>query len=1340
MLAVAGLTFAYTSCTDYSKDIDENKNQIDALGGELATAKQQIESLKTDVSNLQTAKAEAEKAISALQTSLKDLQTKHDADVKALKAEYAAADEAVKADIQKKIDDLDTAHKAEVEKVTKLITSLQDDVKGLDERVKSIEETVKTLASKEEVASAVDAAKIWAQTTFATKDEVKEVSKTVASLSQTFEAAKKLFEQKDSTLAAEIKALETKLQTLEGKHTSDVADLTAKIGEAKTASEAAQTTASEAKAAAATAQATADEALSKAEKALGDVAALKAAFGEYADSGKLAAKIKVLEATDSVNFAKLKDLCDEKLNLADFDTTFTNALKETLEADGIVSAEIAKQINAAKDELNKKIDALKTEVNTKFNALFSVAKQLKSLVFVPELYVDGIEATEYTFAEYNAQNAVKSGKIGEYEESYREYGHGQKDVVAKVPHGYWMYEPVVYDNKHALKGEAINYYVSPASVVTYKMNPSTADVTAATHLALISYDKEYINTKGSDLKPEVVNFVEAKDGELKVELTAESLQQQLEGQKFEVDGERISKEDVIKDYENKWASIFALQATVKGGEGQDTTVTSDFARLYLSPLFFDALAFTSDKYGLQEEDAADVKEKYDCGTQDHIYPTLREAIENAPSVAIRYDEKLNLRNIITTHFTTRKIKHGDYHKVYPDNEYGVDYSFERIDYYAGGNETSETQHILLEGSEVTPCGVTTKDGTSDDNAIGAEAWTSVGRRPIVRVEMKIDDRIVLVGFIKFEIVKQTAYNVADPFEWEFRFHCGGYTNKTTWSQMENNVIKLSGLTKEEFCNTYEIESSGIDPDKHSVAHQYFKVGAGYVRGDKLTAEQMKALKIGVRSFGSVCEVTDAVPGTTTDILSWTIGLDDQSRIYNLANHELTIYVRYKLKSKPITTDYEGIYVPLTAKVIKPASKVSKKLDEYWFNDGKNAKINLEKPNEKASKDNPTAPWETNINNVWEGGKPQFAELDKKYQNGSTIEYKYKYYFAPEQETYEINGLFYKLSVDNTNMYDSVLGKNVKDKVKNIEVPTYELSNNITVASKVKASIYNNNVLYCTIYAKDDNKSLYKDEDGNTYVKKMIATLNQETGVVTYNYEDGADNVAKFLLNAYESDRTTQYAEADLYANIGVTAFVDDCNVAMPLKDAINPYYFLRPINVDAVSGKYFVDGATELQAESNIDLFELFTFKDWYGRVFFKEPASDDDPDYTWLWLFKYYNIKNVEVDLDNVTTDMSGGDITKTKLSEKAPFARLTHLDKSGNNINSGLDLEYNTPMTDKWGENQYKGLREKFGHLHYSNNTSTTSGDFNIRVPVSFTYTWGTINTTVDIQVKATAPSTSL
>ena len=1288
MLAVAGLTFAYTSCTDYSKDIDENKSQIDAVSSELATAKQQIESLKTDVSNLQTAKAEAEKAISALQTSLKDLQTKHDADVKALeaeiskvKADYAKADEAVKADLQKKIDALTDAlktaednHAKELKTVNGLIEELQGSVKTINGQIETINKTLETLATKQELADV----KTWAETTLATKDAVTEVITSVSVLSQTFEAAKKVLEQKDSTLTEDIKALNAKLTALEGQHASDVADLTTKIGEAKAAAAAAQATANEAKTAAAAAQSKADQAEEHAQKALGDIEALKNALGVYAENGKLAATIKALVNADSlaaVDVAKKYDelkalrLADstwtatelaKKFNSSEFESEFGKYLKQAVEKDGIVNDSIAANIDRLRKEHESSLKALTAEVNTKFSALFSIAKQLKSLVFVPELYVDGIEATEYTYADYTKKAVQKGDKTTVVDE--KGVSSTILAVAADKPN-WWNYGTAVKDAQQ---------YINIAHNVTYKMNPSSAEVPE--NLAFVSYDKQVI-TKASEAIPVAAEFVSNTKGDLTVSMNPV-------GQKVAGIGK---------------ASIFALQATYKTENGADTTVTSDFANLYASKLAFDAVAFSKETY-----------EAVDCSTSglfDHLYTTAAAAVSHAPSVVVRYDDAkgLDLYDVVRTHITiaSRSAKaaaHVDYADKFPKNDYGISYKFELIDYISGSNETSESQHAFLKDGHIfVPCAST--GGKADLTATGEDAVTAVGRRPLVRVTVQKGDDIILVGFIKFEITKHTDYVTADPFtKWTYNFQCNGDVKTTTWDQMVDNVIKHSGLTKEEFCNVYV-----LDTLPNSFAVQYKTASGKFVKAAS------------TEYYGKVEELKDAVPGTTTDVIKWTLFEQDLSAIYKLDGHTKTIWVRYIYKGTTPTSEYDGIYVPLTViDVVKPVGSVSKKLANYWFGDNMaNAKINVARPKANGS----TIPWKTDINQVWEGNAPVFTLTPATGFADAAA--SYKYYFAPVQKTYTINGVKYVLSVDSNKVYDkyqnTTVGIEVND---NAKIQSLELGN----ALDITRGVYTNARLYCK-----------KGSEAPILVASLVDPdtdlVDQTTGVVKYEQND----VAKELLNAFES-KPSKFEGAKLFANIGVTAY-SSCNTALSLSGAVNPYYFLRPINVEGAKDKFFVDGKDDHLDESNINLFDLFDFVDWKGDKFVKAPG-----DYTNLWYFKYYNVKGITVDLDNVTTNLDGDPIETTKLSAKTSDIKLSYRfgprTEPTYNYTTTADatviVNIVAPAEPNWGIDHYNGLITKFGYIHYHSNQSTVSEDFTIRVPVSFTYDWGVVNSHVDILVK--------
>ena len=1172
MLAVAGLTFAYTSCTDYSEDIDANKGRIDNLGNKLATVEQQIASLKTDVTSLQAAKAEAEKAISALQTSLKSLQGKHEKDV---------------------------------EDVTKLINALQTKVTNLESEVSKINETIKTLATKE-----------YVDATFATKNAL-----TAA-------------EEKIGGLRTDLTAAEGKIKALEDKYDSElkISEILARIDAAKKA---------------------ADVADSLARKSLGDVAALKTALGVYADKGALEAKIALLDKADST-------LNADKLDISAFDGKFDTALKRTLETEGnVVSEEIAKQISTAKTELENSINALRQYVDGKFDYLYSVAKRLKSLVFVPDLYVDGIEATEYTYGDYTK----KTAKDGVKTKWFDDKGVESWILAVDAKKSKWW-------NYATATGTTARQFINIPHVITYRLNPSNADVTATTPIAFVSYDKEVI-TK-ADAVPVEAEFVSAEEGDLKVKMNPV-------GQKVKGKG---------------WATIFALQATYKQ-EGQDTTVTSDFANLYASTLTFQNLAFKKVNY---KGSACSVS---DPTLFKHLYTTAKAAIENEPSVIVRYDDPkgLDLKEVVTSHIkidskSSNKATHADYAAKFPENDYGIDYRFELIDYTSGTYATSESQHAFLKDGHIfVPCA--SVDGMADQTQTGAAAVTAVGRRPLVRVTLQKGNDIILVGFIKFEITKYTDYVTVKPFtDWTYKFLCTGDVNTTTWNQMVDNVIKHSGLTKEEFCKVYALET--IAGTVSTPAVQYKLDGGKFVKAS--SAEYL----------GTVTEKKDAVPGTTTDVIEWKLEEKDLSAIYKLSGHTKTIWVRYVYSGVTPTSEYEGIYVPLTVKnVVKPVASVSKKLMNYWFKGEENAKINVQPPVAMGS----TIPWDTDINQVWEGNKPVFTLTPATGFDAATAG-GYKYYFAPVQKTYTINGVKYNLFVKETKVYDKYVATTVINVTDNAKIKEFELNNAITIGK----GIYTNDVLYC--------------KKGSGATEYEVAKLDQTNGVVSYQVND----VAKELLNAYESV-PSDYEAAQLFANIGVTAY-SSCNTALSLSGAVNPYYFLRPINAKGVDGKFFIDGKDLHVDESNINLFELFDFTDWRGEKFVKAPG-----DYTNLWYFKYYNVKNIKVDLDNVTTDLDGGTLGTTKLSDKttgihleywfgprtSPTAKYTTTAAANIPVNIVASAEPN------WGISHYNGLIDKFGYIHYHNNLSTVSKDFTICVPVSFTYDWGVVNTHVDILVKA-------
>ena len=1241
MLAVAGLTFAYTSCTDYSEDIDANKGRIDNLGNKLATVEQQIASLKTDVTSLQTAKAEAEKAISALQTSLKSLQGKHDADVKKLAEDYAKADGALKEEIQKKIDKLAEDHKKEVDAVNALITALQAKVGALETEVGKINETIKTLATKE-----------YVDATFATKDALTAAEELIGGLRTDLTAA-----------VGRIKALEDKYDS-----ELTIKEILAKIDAAKKA---------------------ADVADSLARKSLGDVAALKTALGVYADKGELEAKIALLDKVDST----LKVELNTKFNTADFQRTFDEALKEAVKDNGIVGKKIAEKISSAKAELSLMIANLKTEVNTKFDRLFAISNELRSLVFIPDLYVDGVEGTEYTYATYlPKKTSLKEETV--YDKSF------PVPVKCELLKNQWW--------DYANEAEPKRAYINPTYAIRYQMNPSNA-VVDAEDISFVSDDKEFIKTRASKSAPKA-SLVGAADGVLKVGLTA-------------------SGKDIAGGSTGNMISVLALQAKVRKGD-KDTTITSDYAALYGSKLEFLAIAF-ADK-NIYKGNACTA-----AGTNpDHLWATAKDALENTPSCRVAYDGKLDLskivRTIIKTDSKTIARKAAD-HTVYEDfikkdgvkTDFNIKYEFELVDYVAGANTTSESQHAYLNGGEFIPCGTT--DGVRNNTT----DITSVGRRPLVRVtvvDANNKNKVILVGFIKLEIVKTTSYKKTDKFtDWTVDFGCDDQVKTTLWSEMVDNVIKISGLTKEEFCKMYELHKNASGE-----AVQYGFDGTNFTLPTPV--------------FGTVTEITDAVPGTTTDVLKWSLGTKPMSAIYQgSADHTKTIWVRYIYKGTTPTSIYEGIYVRLDVKVRKPAATVGVKLDEYWFNNKANAKINVRAPHAVKPWNHiyATYAWRTDTKQVWEGNQPTFtAKSGESYAEYDPAKYDVKYYFAPVQPKVGDYQLYAAASV--VPMATAANANQIKDKYDATKDYTVKITDAISVittkeaeiAANSNAGIYRNRYLLCQVGS----------------AVSMIAEINQVTGHVIYQHNP----ISESLLNLTKSDPANQYQDSKLYANIGMAYYAKDCNLVMPVDGEINPYYFLRPINIDPVPGKSYMDGVDYHKEESNLDVLDLLDFSDWRGQKFLK--AADD---FSNIWYFAYYDINSVKVDIDNVTTNMNEADPSKfVNLATKTKDIMLSHCIGKHTEVaatgltvvsgwyESGSGYSYypsSSPSASVyvpthfaeceplvWGKTEYETLVHDFGFIRYHNNKSVLSKAFKLRIPIAVTYDWGTITTTVEVEVK--------
>ncbi len=369
MFAIAGVTFAYTSCTDYSEDINKVDNRVDNVEGRLTTVEGQVKNLETTTTQLKDAQAKTDAAVKTLETTLKELQTEHGDDVK---------------------------------NINDAIKALQGDMKALKERADEVDALIPTLATKKDLEEASKK----------TAEEIAKVNEALGALQGNLETAQKA-----------ITALEGRVSTLEG----DVAGLKTAVEKAQKAADAAQTAADKAQSDATLALGN----IESLKKALGKYAEkgaleskiallekmdstlqadkfdtkdfgtffakeLKDVIGAYAEKGVLEAKLAALDTKDA-------ELQDQITKLDAKVEQYNTALNDRI-------TKLDEKVEQYKDELDARIDAV----------LGIIADRLSSIALVPQYYYDGVPAILFETIAYNPladdkenEKAVAPSHIGD---------------------------------------------------------------------------------------------------------------------------------------------------------------------------------------------------------------------------------------------------------------------------------------------------------------------------------------------------------------------------------------------------------------------------------------------------------------------------------------------------------------------------------------------------------------------------------------------------------------------------------------------------------------------------------------------------------------------------------------------------------------------------------------------------------------------------------------------------------------------------------------------------------------------------------------------------------------
>jgi hypothetical protein len=233
--------------------------------------------------------------------------------------------------------------------------------------------------------------------------------------------------------------------------------------------------------------------------------------------------------------------------------------------------------------------------------------------------------------------------------------------------------------------------------------------------------------------------------------------------------------------------------------------------------------------------------------------------------------------------------------------------------------------------------------------------------------------------------------------------------------------------------------------------------------------------------------------------------------------------------------------------------------------------------------------------------------------------------------------------------------------------------------------------YKVVFRVSDNGlNLYAKVDGGA--EETIATIKNGNADVPFNTVTYSETEsAKKLLNTNQ-----MYA---LYSAKGVIC--NDNNRKVEIKFNGKDYFranFVRPVNIAGVASDNLIDAVDMGEKGSFIALEKLIAPTDWRNRSFNA---------YKNYW--KYYGVASITVDIEKVTCDLNG---------TKAPVpATITLAQAAAGTMGTGTSAQ-----------------ASDYGFLTYKNNGTGVKA-FNLYVPVTVTYKWGTIVTdAVKVPVAST------
>ena len=990
-------------------------------------------------------------------------------------------------------------------------------------------------------------------------------------------------------------------------------------------------------------------------------------------------------------------------------------------------------ISAVLDKENLTLTGVKGVASE--TVVISLSGNLRGLVFMPHLYLDGIETIVYDYLT-GTYKKVETGLTGKTRETLKNDLKNPKSIT-----GLEDYLPNTLPNDPTSEtAEVFNY--GPAWGVQYHMNPSNANT-------------KFADIKGYNvLEPEIINYhTRAAANELGVtspEKNDAGTQLFMNSNGILTAGLQVAHPELLnetpttKDYNDKenLPNTIALQSATKDNSGNEATVTSDYALLQPEKAYVEALVWG--KKPMYARIAPDLNQtsaanrlgdelglETACAEKRvHVWDSPQEALADPDGAALEvyYDSKegIKISDYMALHAMKQNIKKAGYPyeqdtwSIEEAAKWGLTFEYNLVDYKVDGNKTADSKFakwVDQKNGQIRAWNV-----KYDETPQGETSPSAIDREPLVQVLVKRGDKVVLDGYILIHITKKPVAEAELPTTKIEEFPtatakfdlCNDIDSyKTTWAQFNDYVLTqtLEGMEKNTFDSQYEPDLKSNSPIETTASGNNVYALKTFVldANNKATESPLGLAKY----YGNS-------QGTTNHVFAWRLAADE---VEALTHHKtefpvnVTRYVRYKA-IEGSGAKYQYIYIKLsydlTRDVVGSVTFATKNKN-YWFKldgtpnvtgaDAKAFVLDVKEPTDGGD-----------IVSINRGIRSTLVEnIETGFTNG------HKYYFAPKAtsvvaqdgKTYTVTPKSGAADVTYNKLYCKHVTAPVADEHVWDEATLVKTLEECAIDYNATKGAFTNDKLYA--------------ECGGVY--KQIATLNQTTGEISLINNDFCQKV----LNAVGYTEGHKNITTEMSAWVAIVA-PTKCGLAEKVAEGLNLASWQRPINLKATEEQQMVDANTNGNTIYLIDILKMF---DWRGEA----------NGYMWgknTWFWAYYNVKAITVDVtpSNVLTNMHYG--TEHKLSEVTTQAELRTYPQMDKKTTYTFNLRKANYLYGATNGFQYEAKnnalvkymnenKEKFGAIYYKNNGDNVN-EFYVKVPVTVEYEWGTFKTMVKINIKTT------